>query len=95
MQQNHELSNLKKQLAGIERENDNLREKVKRLGSDDYVEQRARSLGLSKPDEELIVVMPENPSEQSKAKASKAKEEPENRPVSLWQRIANTFSNVF
>jgi len=94
LEQSHELDKLKKQLYEIERQNDDLKKDVKRLGSDEYVEQRARTLGLSKADEEIVVVVPESSREHLKGKAD-GDEKEKNGPTSLWQKITGIFSHMF
>lgn len=58
VKQGRELNKLKNQLGNINKQNVELQKEVDYLNSDEYVEQKARSLGLSKADEEVIVVIP-------------------------------------
>ena len=96
IEQGRELGRLKKQLCEIQKENGKLRKNVKRLSSDEYVEQRARSLGLSMADEEIVVVVPEKSRKSLKETGSKTeKEVNEIPPASLWQRVTGVFSQIF
>lgn len=96
LEQSRELAGLNKQLLEIERQNDELRADIKRLSSDEYIEQRARRLGLSKPDEEIVVVVPETSHKSLKETGDKAeKKEKKGILDSLWHRITSIFSHVF
>ncbi len=59
LRQRKELNNLEQELAAIKGENQNLRDEVERLNTDDYIEQQARArLGLIKPGEKAYVIVP-------------------------------------
>lgn len=95
MDHGRELERLDAQLAQIKSENTELKEELKELGSDDYVEQRARTLGLSRADEEIIVVVPEkakalleaNPNASSKKGQDKGS-------ASVWQRFTDWIAGI-
>lgn len=108
VKQGRELDKLKKQLGYIDKQNTDIQKEVDYLNSDEYVEQRARSLGLSKADEEVIVVIPpdskdsrdtkspKNPDKPLKKEENKAEKKDENKPsASLWDRITGFFSSRF
>jgi len=89
-EQNRELKKLREQLESIEKRNGELKKEVSYLSSDEYVEQQARSLGLSKPDEEVVVVIPQG--NHLKAQDIKAEEKEQKIPqASLWERIKGIF----
>jgi len=89
-EQSKELKYLKEQLESIKISNAELRKEVNYLSSDEYVEQQARSLGLSKPDEEVVVVIPQG--NHLKAEDIEAeKKEQEIPQASLWERIKGIF----
>jgi cell division protein FtsB len=94
LEQARELERLEKQLSGIRQENKELAKRVSYLRSDDYVEQKARSLGLAKPDEEVIVVVPQDsktpPTGNKIETDQQSMEELEQR--SLWQRLVGAFA---
>jgi len=94
-QQGRELESLKKQLVQTNKQNNQLSKEVQYLQSDTYVEQEARSLGLSKPDEEVIVVIPQDSKKPLKGKENGVeKNRDTGQPASLWQRIVGVFSGV-
>lgn len=96
IEQKQEQLNLEKQLTQIKNENSQLQEQINYLKSNDYVEQKARSLGLSKPDEEVIVVVPQNNKEKLKVEEDKVEKNDEKKvPDSLWERIVDTITGVF
>ncbi|MCL6473137.1 MAG: septum formation initiator family protein [Firmicutes bacterium] len=99
IQQKKELDKLNKQLSMIKKQNEKLQKEVDYLNSDEYVEQKARSLGLSRADEEVIVVIPQeadNPKESLKKPSAKAETKKEDKTSpSLWQRIMVFISSVF
>lgn len=95
-QQSRELESLRAQLAEINKQNSRLSKDVKYLQTDAYVEQEARSLGLSKPDEEVVVVIPQDSKKQLKGKVTGVeKNRDKEQPTSLWQKIVGVFSDVF
>jgi cell division protein FtsB len=96
IEQKQEQTKFEKQLTQIKQKNNQLREQIDYLKSNDYVEQKARSLGLSKPDEEVIVVVPKNEKETLKVKEKRVDKNDEKEVSnSLWKRIIDTISNVF
>lgn len=93
LEQSRELERFEKQLSSIKQENKALAKRVNYLRSDDYVEQKARSLGLAKPDEEVIVIVPPDskPSTKgNKTETDKQSQEQVSEP-SLWQRLFGAF----
>lgn len=91
-----ELERLDTQLAQIKTENTRLKEELKELGSDDYVEQQARTLGLSRADEEIIVVVPEKAQQSLKANPEGASKNGQNKgSSSLWKRLTDWLTGVF
>lgn len=96
IEQKQEQVKFEKQLSEIRQENKQLREEVNYLQSNDYVEQKARSLGLSKPDEEVIVVVPQSNKETLKGKQNKAEKNDEKKVSdSLWSQVVDAISNIF
>ncbi len=94
-QQGREINSLKKQLHEVNKQNNQLSKDVQYLQSDAYVEQEARSLGLSKPDEEVLVVIPQDSKKLLKGKQNgDEKNRDAGRPASLWQRIVGAFTGV-
>ncbi|MDP2210450.1 MAG: septum formation initiator family protein [Candidatus Aquicultor sp.] len=91
-----ELERLDTQLAQIKTENTRLKEELKELGSDDYVEQQARTLGLSRADEEIIVVVPEKARQSLKANPDDAAKNGQNKgSSSLWKRFSDWLTGIF
>lgn len=108
VKQGRELDKLKKQLGYINKQNSDIQKRMNYLNSDEYVEQKARSLGLSKAGEEVVVVVPPNSKDSKGAKDTKDLNKPlkkgENRaetksenkpPISLWERVKNFFLSIF
>jgi cell division protein FtsB len=96
VEQKQEQAKLEKQLAQIKKENRKLREEVNYANSNDYVEQEARSLGLSKPNEEVVVVVPQGNKEKLKAKENKVEKNDEKKASnSMWDRLIDIISSVF
>lgn len=96
LEQQRELDGYKRQLESIKEQNAKLKEETEYLKSDEYVEQEARELGLTKPDEEMVVVITPDSNKSLKGKADKVeKDDVKTQPVSLWQRIVGAFSSVF
>jgi cell division protein FtsB len=96
IEQNQEQVRLEKKLAEIKKENNQLREEVDYVKSNDYVAQQARSLGLAKPNEEVIVVVPQNDKEKSKGSGGKVKKNDDNKEsVTIWKQITDALSNLF
>ena len=96
IEQKQEQVKFEKQLSNIKQENKQLYEELTYLKSNDYVEQKARSLGLSKPDEEVIVVVPQSKKETLKGKQNKAEIIDEKKvPDSLWSQVVDVVSNIF
>jgi|GEM_PF-2941101 len=96
MEHSRELARLDTQLARIKAENIRLKGELKELDSDDYVEQQARSLGLSRADEEIIIVVPEKPKESLKPNPDDAAKNGQNEGFSsLWKRLTDWLTGVF
>lgn len=95
-EQERELNTYKKQLEDIQQQNTKLRKEVKYLSSDDYVEQGARSLGLTMPDEEVVVIIQQESEKPSATRENKLErkrvEVPRDTPL---QRLTRFFSGVF
>ncbi|MDI6816502.1 MAG: septum formation initiator family protein, partial [Actinomycetota bacterium] len=95
MEHGRELERLEAQLAQIKTENNRLKEELKELDSDDYVEQRARRLGLSRADEEIIVVVPEKAEQSLKANPDDATKNGENKGFSsIWKRLTDWLTGA-
>jgi cell division protein FtsB len=92
IEQNKELNRVQKQLGSIQKENKRLADQIKYLRSDEYVEQKARTLGLSKPDEEVVVVIPQDAKAAQSGKAQANKKDAKSAQPSLWQRVTGLFS---
>jgi cell division protein FtsL len=95
LEQNRELARLNGQLLKIEKQNGKLRKDINRLSSDEYVEQSARKLGLVKPDEELVVIVPGDSQKSVKEADNNAEKNREDASTPLWQRVTSIFSRVF
>ncbi len=94
-QQGREIESLKRQLHQVNKQNNQLSKDVQYLQSDTYVEQEARSLGLSKPDEEVLVVIPQDSKKPLKGKENGVeKNRDTEQPASLWERIVGVFTGV-
>ncbi len=72
LEQRARISGMAGDLDELERSNSRLGARIDRLQDPDFLEQRAREIGLVRPDETAIVVMP--PSDRM------AKKEPKRRP---------------
>jgi cell division protein FtsB len=96
VEQKQEQVKLEKQLAQIKKDNQKLREEVDYANSNDYVEQEARSLGLSKPNEEVVVVVPQANKEKLKTKENKVEKNDEKKTSnSMWDKVIDFISSVF
>ena len=93
LEQRERISTMASDLAEIERSNDRLAARIDRLKDPDFLEQRAREqIGLVRPGETAIVVMPPSKRMAQKASARKGPErmapaEPER--VTFWRGFLN------
>lgn len=95
-EQERELSKYKKQLEDIQQQNAKLRKEVKYLSSDDYVEQGARSLGLTMPDEEVVVIIPQKSERPLTTRENKLKTKRVEIPrETAFQRLTQFLSHAF
>lgn len=58
LEQRNRLSGMSQDLRQVEHSNENLEERIERLKNPDFLEQRARSLGLVRAGETSYIVMP-------------------------------------
>jgi len=71
LQQRERLSGMSSDLHQVERSNERLEARIERLKDPDFLEQRARSLGLVREGETTYIVMPPSKA-RSKARGRKA-----------------------
>ncbi len=70
---------LRKEIQVLEERNQELRDGIIRAGSEDFLEEKVREqLGLKKPGEEVVVILPPE---------AEAKEEPVEKEKSFWEKI--------
>ena len=79
IEQRERIAGMSEELSDIQRSNRRLDGRIQRLNDPDFLEQRARDIGLVRPGETAYVVMP--PSRAAKADAAKSKKEPAVTPV--------------
>lgn len=71
LQQRDRIAGMKSDLKEVKNSNAELRDRIRRLGDPDFVEQRAREqIGLVRPGEQVFAVVP--PTHNAKAKEAKA-----------------------
>jgi cell division protein FtsB len=58
LQQRERLAGMSQDLKGVERSNERLEDRIARLKNPDFLEQRARTLGLVRSGETTYIVMP-------------------------------------
>jgi len=94
VEQERQLEAVRKQLALLERENDELRERIEEMKSPEYIERYAREkLALVKPGEKAYVVLPPN---KPKPKPKPKLEETESaKPEGVLARMEDFFTNLF
>ena len=78
LQQRERLAGMSSDLRTVERSNEKLEARIDRLKDPDFLEQRARSLGLVRPGETTYIVMP--PSDSGRNRKRKADRRPEPPP---------------
>ncbi len=86
IQNSQRLSSAQDRLKAVDDENARLGQEIKKLSSDQYVEEQARNqLGLAKPGETIVVI----PSDQNHKNQGKAKLEPTGDLPNwyLWWRL--------
>ena len=74
LEQRERLSGMSQDLRKVERSNERLDARIERLNDPDFLEQRARALGLVRSGETTYIVMP--PSDSKKDRRNKARREP-------------------
>ena len=79
IEQRERIAGMSDELRTIQRSNRRLDGRIARLNDPDFLEQRARDIGLVRPGETAYVVMP--PSRAAKAGAARAKKEPVAAPI--------------
>lgn len=79
IEQRERIAGMSEELRDIQRSNRRLDGRIQRLNDPDFLEQRARDIGLVRPGETAYVVMP--PSRSAAPGASKAKKERAPEPV--------------
>ena len=93
LEQRERISTMASDLSEIERSNDRLAARIDRLKDPDFLEQRAREqIGLVRPGETAIVVMPPSKRAAAKATANKAPDrKPDRRPepITFWRGFLN------
>jgi cell division protein FtsB len=90
MSQRVRIAGVAQDLKQIERSNDRLAGRIDRLQDPDFLEQRAREIGLVRPGEDSIVVMP--PSKQMQGKKEPHKKQnktPKSRPLNFFEGFLN------
>src|SRR5918992_4587458 len=76
LQQRDRLSGMSTDLQRVERSNEKLEARIDRLKDPDFLEQRARSLGLVREGETTYIVMPPSDSRRHAKRKSAAPEPP-------------------
>ena len=89
LEQRARIAGMAGDLDELERSNSRLTARIDRLQDPDFLEQRAREIGLVRPAETAIVVMP--PSERNdKNRPGRGREEPQSpRPLSFFEGFLN------
>lgn len=78
IEQRERLAGMSQDLRRVENSNERLDVRIQRLNDPDFLEQRARSLGLVRSGETTYIVMP--PSDSKKDRRKKARREPASPP---------------
>lgn len=88
LEQRKEKRDLEKEVAGVLRQNDELRQEIGKLNSAYYIELIARKdLGLVKPGEEAYIVIPR--------KVETTERKPKtNKDKNLWYQIYSSFQSL-
>lgn len=92
IEQRERIAGMTDELRSIQRSNKRLDDRIARLNDPDFLEQRARDIGLVRPGETAYVVMP--PSRGAKAGAARTKKEPAAAPVEEPSFIGGFLSFV-
>ena len=90
MSQRARIAGVAADLKQIERSNDRLAGRIERLQDPDFLEQRAREIGLVRPGEDSIVVMPPSKKMQDQNKRRKQPARtPRVRPLGFFEGFLN------
>ena len=88
LEQRERLSGMSQDLRQVERSNDRLDARIERLNDPDFLEQRARALGLVRSGETTYIVMPPSDSKKDRRKKSRRREAPPPPPSLLESFLA-------
>ncbi|HWL66351.1 MAG TPA: septum formation initiator family protein [Actinomycetota bacterium] len=90
MSQRARIAGVAQDLQQIERSNDRLAGRIDRLQDPDFLEQRAREIGLVRPGEDSIVVMPPSKKMQDHKKPDKKRPKSDKvRPLGFFEGFLN------
>jgi hypothetical protein len=89
LEQRQRISGMASDLDQIERSNRRLEDRIERLQDPDFLEQRAREIGLVRQGETSIVVMPPSKRDRAPRRTSKDTEPPEPRPLDFVEGFFN------
>ncbi|HYI45419.1 MAG TPA: septum formation initiator family protein [Actinomycetota bacterium] len=89
LEQRQRISGMAQDLDQIERSNRRLEDRIERLQDPDFLEQRAREIGLVRQGETSIVVMPPSKRDRAPQRTSKDNQPPEPRPLDFVDGFFN------
>jgi hypothetical protein len=87
--QRQRISGMAQDLDQIERSNQRLEDRIARLQDPDFLEQRAREIGLVREGETSIVVMPPSKQSQSPRRSKEENKPAEPRPLDFVEGFFN------
>ena len=87
--QRQRISGMAQDLDQIERSNERLEERIERLQDPDFLEQRAREIGLVRQGETSIVVMPPSKRGESPQRSAKERESTPPEPLGFVEGFFN------
>ena|SRR5688500_1952428 len=89
LEQRTRISGMAGDLDELERSNSRLTARIERLQDPDFLEQRAREIGLVRPAETAIVVMPPSERKDKKEATGRSERPPAPRPFSFFEGFLN------
>jgi len=63
-----QIKEVQEEQKSLIKENEILEEKIKRAGTEEFIEEKARDFGFQKPGEEVIIIVPEDENNQDDKK---------------------------
>ena len=85
LEQRERLAGMRNDLRKVETSNERLEERIERLKDPDFLEQRARSLGLIRQGETTFIVMPPSDSKKAQKERTAQRAQPPPAPPSLLE----------